>query len=42
MSTLPEAHWTHGIDSINWVFSPAKKNENSVENKIQVKLNTPK
>ena len=35
--TLPEAQPTQAIDSITWVISPAKKNANSVEQKIQVK-----
>ena len=37
VKTLPEAQRTQGIDFITWVMSPAKKNENSVEKKIQVK-----
>ena len=35
--TLPEAQRTQGIESITWVISPAKKNENSVDKKSQVK-----
>ena len=34
---MPEAQRTQGIDSRTRVISPAKKNANSVEKKIQVK-----